>query len=152
MRLAATITLIFMAFAALFCFGSALQVDAGPRPASRRSHTRWRTSGPLGSLRPAPDDVRRHGGTSCCAPRSASRRPRRRAGSATCSRASPRPCRLFVCSPPGRTAGKRQKSPPAPPRLPAACAATSHVDADMRCLGADVAALDGARYKRGAEC
>ena len=148
MRLAATITLIFMAFAALFCLvAAALAPDTIAAPGELTveyplAHQRVLAlpRDRLLMMYAATAAVLLRAAVRVSAPAEASRLRHVLACAAAAVPA--------LCLQPAWAAGRSRT-------LVAACAAAaplgyalaSHVDADMRSLGADVAALDGARYK-----
>ena len=147
MRLAATITLIFMAFAAIFCFAAAtiapdtIAAPGEPTVAYSLAHQRA-----LGLPRDrllmtyaATAAVLLRAAVRVSAPAEASRL---RHVLACVAAAVP-----AICVQPAWADGRRALVAAVAAAAPLGYALASHVDADMRSLGADVAALDGARYK-----
>ena len=147
MRLAATITLIFMAFAAIFCFVAAtiapdtIAAPGEPTVAYSLAHQRA-----LGLPRDrllmtyaATAAVLLRAAVRVSAPAEASKLRHVLACAAAAVPA--------LCVQPAWADGRRALVAVCAAAAPLGYALASHVDADMRSLGADVAALDGARYK-----
>jgi len=147
MRLAATITLIFMAFAALFCFVAAalapdtIAAPGEPTVAYPLQHQRVLAlpRDRLLMTYAATAAVLLRAAVRVSAPAEASRL---RHVLACVAAAVP-----AICVQPAWADGRRALVAAVAAAAPLGYALASHVDADMRSLGADVAALDGARYK-----
>ena len=147
MRLAATITLIFMAFAAIFCFAAAAlapdTIAAPGEPTVAYSLAHQRVLGlPRDRL------LMMYAATAAVLLRAAVRvsapaAPNRLRHVLACAAAAV----PAICVQPAWADGRRALVAAVAAAAPLGYALASHVDADMRSLGADVAALDGARYK-----